>query len=951
MEDTNEQNLHAMPQELDHIMITTEDIVCTILELLKSNGTFDELRRDCVSEIITKKRFQTLARLTETIAAKYLSTLKYTPELNKNTIREELKQYMFEGYESHEISNESNKILNQVFETSVVRNFETKIKFIVNECLGIPNDDTTEEMNGIVSGINVNNLVNIITDSSDSDHNRVLGCDINDEAEIDSPEFEPLFSSLYNDDSYNGDISGTSGTSGTVTSTVDLKSKHSDEVNSNCLESERQKPVDESNKFDETSNEQQSENNRPSCHMDHEKTHLIVINDTLMATKEELHKTTNSNQSDDVVSSRQKSTCSRIQKSLTTKIPQSIKKNYRNKDNMDEVLDHLMKNSKNFKSKKNKTRILKKHDKMSTSAKKTDSKTYDYRSSSFSNDDQEAAEVLIAMGSISCEVFNNDKTETEYRLTGNSDNKNITQNGDKQSEISDKSKHVGKTVKNKDKLDATFNQIFRKEHLINNNNSTNDIHLEQKDKSVALDNIKICDNNEPADRLSDSQQKQTFEKKKYVVDSTTSSVSKNELVPSNFKIKKDIKKTITEQDEKTVVTEKQKFKHTLKKKNHLNCDTTIDAKKTDNEPSKYTVRLFSESALDRPSTSRYSDPILKSKAGELYWGKRNFNTNEDSKVEKSKSFDIYNCKNDILSECTIIKHEALTESKNVSINHTNTKMLTNDIYKNPKTSGNPSLNSFTGFNNSEVEPCKYKLGVIASLVVNPSEFIGFSPTSAITCKNRDKVYAELVKLKNEKEEFSGFSEQEVQVCSGYEHVKQHLDLTEKEISSLAINQDQAIDGGNKTQSSQAIVNVENDNIDDTQANKTQNSQATVNVESDNIDDTQANKTQNSQATVNVESDNIDDTQANNQPTTSGFTDNTKVNNSENTSDSSQWIAKQILKYKLSPTWVKLERLADLKITVTKHHPDSQKAGRKRRVHKKKKPKTKKRKVIISSDED
>ncbi|CAH1713734.1 unnamed protein product [Aphis gossypii] len=145
-------------------MLGVEDIVFMLLETLKSNGTFDEIRRHCVTDIDAKPTYQNWKQRIESNVHKFLSKVNYTPELNKNTVRERLRKHLLDGRETQDIEEGADRILTQVLAPRTLCVFEPKIAIAVDEYLGIKNEAPPIELNGLKESsknlINVSNIEN-----------------------------------------------------------------------------------------------------------------------------------------------------------------------------------------------------------------------------------------------------------------------------------------------------------------------------------------------------------------------------------------------------------------------------------------------------------------------------------------------------------------------------------------------------------------------------------------------------------------------------------------------------------------------------------------------------------------------------------------------------------------------------------------------------------------------
>lgn len=63
---------------------------------MKSQGLFDQFRRECLADVDTKPAYQNLQQRVESSVASFLSDQMWTSELNKNQLREKLRKNITE---------------------------------------------------------------------------------------------------------------------------------------------------------------------------------------------------------------------------------------------------------------------------------------------------------------------------------------------------------------------------------------------------------------------------------------------------------------------------------------------------------------------------------------------------------------------------------------------------------------------------------------------------------------------------------------------------------------------------------------------------------------------------------------------------------------------------------------------------------------------------------------
>lgn len=67
-----------------------------ILHEVKSQGVFDEFRKDSMADVDTKPAYQNLRQRVESTVKKFLSEQQWTPDMNKNQLREKLRRHITE---------------------------------------------------------------------------------------------------------------------------------------------------------------------------------------------------------------------------------------------------------------------------------------------------------------------------------------------------------------------------------------------------------------------------------------------------------------------------------------------------------------------------------------------------------------------------------------------------------------------------------------------------------------------------------------------------------------------------------------------------------------------------------------------------------------------------------------------------------------------------------------
>lgn len=71
-------------------------LVDEIVSEVKSQGVFDQFRRNCIADVDTKPAYQNLRQRVENIVSNFLNEQVWRPDLNKNQLREKLRKHITE---------------------------------------------------------------------------------------------------------------------------------------------------------------------------------------------------------------------------------------------------------------------------------------------------------------------------------------------------------------------------------------------------------------------------------------------------------------------------------------------------------------------------------------------------------------------------------------------------------------------------------------------------------------------------------------------------------------------------------------------------------------------------------------------------------------------------------------------------------------------------------------
>ncbi|CAG2104523.1 unnamed protein product, partial [Medioppia subpectinata] len=109
-------------------------VIASIVSRVKSGGIFDQFRRECLSDADTKPSFQNLLQRVEGYVSKFLSQQKWSPNINKNQLRERLRKQINEsGMLKYGIEH----LVEQVVNYKINSLFWPQIENVVKDFLGI----------------------------------------------------------------------------------------------------------------------------------------------------------------------------------------------------------------------------------------------------------------------------------------------------------------------------------------------------------------------------------------------------------------------------------------------------------------------------------------------------------------------------------------------------------------------------------------------------------------------------------------------------------------------------------------------------------------------------------------------------------------------------------------------------------------------------------------------
>ncbi|XP_040580409.1 uncharacterized protein [Lepeophtheirus salmonis] len=171
------------------------ELVQKIVDELKSQGTFDQFRKDCMAEVDTKPGYQNLRQRVSNSLNKFLDRQQWKPTQNKNVLRNQLRKHI---EDSGIMENGVRRIVDQVVNPKILSVIEPEVEYVMYNILGVEKPSNNPELtNGNeekASSVSSEDIeMHSVQDNSDEDDKKKKGAE---ESESSSPNIAGHISPL-----------------------------------------------------------------------------------------------------------------------------------------------------------------------------------------------------------------------------------------------------------------------------------------------------------------------------------------------------------------------------------------------------------------------------------------------------------------------------------------------------------------------------------------------------------------------------------------------------------------------------------------------------------------------------------------------------------------------------------------------------------------------------------
>uniref|UniRef100_A0A3B4B659 BOD1/SHG1 domain-containing protein n=1 Tax=Periophthalmus magnuspinnatus TaxID=409849 RepID=A0A3B4B659_9GOBI len=117
-------------------------LVSMIVNHLKTQGLFDQFRRECLADVDTKPAYLNLKQRVDNFVSNHLSNHTWSPHLNKNQLRNNIRQLVLQ---SGMLEQGVDRIVAQVVDPKINHIFRPQVERVVREFLSPGKEVKMEE--------------------------------------------------------------------------------------------------------------------------------------------------------------------------------------------------------------------------------------------------------------------------------------------------------------------------------------------------------------------------------------------------------------------------------------------------------------------------------------------------------------------------------------------------------------------------------------------------------------------------------------------------------------------------------------------------------------------------------------------------------------------------------------------------------------------------------------